>query len=321
MHLPFKLVSAVSTVGRVLYKNAPKIMAVAGAITSVAAVVEAVKATPKAIDILEEHKDMVDKIKEAKESNNPDYSIKDYKRDMFGQYARTIGKLGQTYGRAIALESLSLSLFVGSVKIYDHRNKVLTSTLLATVDAAMSDKQKVYDALGEDEADKIFNGVSEITEEKEVVDKNGKTKVVKETKKTASSTSIDPFCTTLWVEGDPYWDPIEEWRIDHILDVAKNYNRKLFGKKDDNGRYLINPKPNVRVNMNDINKYFKDVDDKDYWTEEHNVSGWDINHPDGEIRARWKNVAVPDPENPKVYLDGMLITWNTGGSICPSLIS
>lgn len=318
MHLPVKLVSIATTVGRVLYRNAPKIMVAGGVITSVAAIAEAVHATPRAIDILEDHKEMVEKIKEAKELNDPNYTIKDYKKDMFGQYTRTIGGLTKVYSKAIALEGLSLSLFIGAAHIFTKRNKVLASTLLATVDAATSDRQKVIDALGEEKANEIFNGIKEVAVEKEVTDEKGKTKTVTETKYVA--TSKDPYFTTVWTELDPDWDQCYEFNENRVWDIANSFSKKVFGTKDEFGRTLKNPMPNFHVSMNDMNKYFKWPDDPEHWTQEHQVVGWNNDHPDGKIIPHMRHVSVPHPDNPNHLIDAMIINWNAGGSICPKLV-
>jgi hypothetical protein len=317
MNLPVKLVAVAGKVGRALYKAAPKIMVVGGVVASVGAIVEAVKATPEAVEMLEARKENIEKIKEAKETL-PDYTDKMYKKEMATQYVGIAMDLGKAYSKALALEGLALSLFIGSARLYEKRNKVLASTLLATVDAAASDKQKVYDALGEEEADKIFNGIKEVEEVKEVTDEKGKTKSV--TTKKNVATNVDKFCTVVWTERDSTWDRIPEFRDDKIIDVCRAYTRKIFGEKNENGNYLRYPQPNMHVDMNDISREFKDPSAPDYWTQQHQVGGWDINHPDQEVRARWRDVEIPDPENPKFFIDARIITFNIGGSICPDLV-
>jgi len=317
MNLPIKLVSVATTIGRAACKAAPKIMAVGGAIASVVAIVEAVNATPEAVKKLEERKENIEKIKEARETL-PDYTEKQYKKEMTTQYVGIASDIFTSYGKAMAWWGISMGLFYGSIHIYDKRNKALASTLIAAVDAANADKKKVYDALGEEEADKIFNGIHEVVEEKEVTDEKGKTKTVK-TKKTVAS-DIDKFCTIVWTERDSTWDHIPEFRDNHIIDVCNAYTRKIFGQKNEDGEYLRYPQPNMHVDMNDISREFKDPSDPAYWTQAHQLGGWDINHPDQEVRARWRDVEIPDPENPKFFIDARIITFNIGGALCPDFV-
>lgn len=322
MHVPVKLVSAAKIVGRVVYKNLPKIMVAGGAVASVAAVVEAVKATPKAIEVVEDHKEMVSKIKEARDLETEEYTVKDYKRDMAAQYIRTAGDLGKTYSKAIALELLALTLFGGAVHFYEKQLKVALSTLAATVDAAMADRQKVVDALGQEEADRIFGGIKEEIVEKEVVNEKGKVKKVKE-KVTVADPNCSDYSSFLWTQNDYNWDPIPEYREAHIMEVANMFTHKIWGETDDAGKYLHKPIKNFRASMNDIRKWFFYPESKEFWKQECQVTGFDASNPDGEVKPRWQYVSVEDPNHPgdpKYYIDAMRIFWNSAGSLCPELI-
>lgn len=322
MQIPVKVLSAAKIVGRVVYKNLPKIMVAGGAVASIAAVVEGVKATPKAIEVIEEHKEMVEKIKEARDLNTEEYGPKEYKRDMASQYIRTAGSLGKTFSKAIALELLALTLFGGAVHFYEKQLKVMVSTLAATVDAAMADRQKVVDALGQEEADRIFGGIKEEVVEKEVINEKGKKKKVKDKVQLADPNCSD-YSSFLWTQNDYNWDPIPEYREAHIRDVADTITHKIWGEKDDFGNYLIKPIKNFRASMNDIRKWFFYPESKEFWKQECQVTGFDESNPDGEVKPRWEYVSIEDPDhpgNPMYYIDAMRIYWNSTGSICPELI-
>lgn len=317
MHLPAGLVSAVTTVGKAISANSPKILAGVGIISTTLAIVDAIKQTPIAIEHMESHKEEIEKIKTYRSENHEDYTDKMYSKDMVGAYGRTVIDLFKDYRRTLAFYTIGMGCFIGSVKISDDRYKIVTAELAAAVDTIASDRKLVAEAIGQEEADKIFNGVKEVIEEKEVTDEKGKTKTVKETKFVA--TRKDPYFTTVWTENDPDWDQNEVWREDHILSVANGYTKKIFGVKDDNGNYLRFPSKNMVVTMNDINKHFKYPEDDEYWTQEHANVGYNANHPDGKIDPHWRNVSVPDPENPRHFLDAMIITWNASGDICPDV--
>lgn len=317
MQLPIKLVSVATKVGRFAIKAAPKIMAVGGAIASVAAIVEAVHATPEAIKLLEERKENIEKIKEARETL-ADYSEKSYKKDICSQYLGIGVDMFKSYYKALIWWGVSMGMFYGCIHIYDARNKALASTLIATVDAANADRQKVYDALGQEEADKIFNGISEVTEEKTITDEKGKTKTVKSKK--AIANNLDRFCTIVWTEHDSTWERDPQWRETKIRNACSDLSKKIWGVKNEDGVYLRYPQPNFHIDMNDMAKIFKDPSAPDYWTQEHQCEGWDFDHPDKEITARWRDVSIPDPDDSRFFIDACIITFNCGGSIIPDIV-
>ena len=317
MKVPVKLVQAVSTVGNCLKANSPKILMGLGVIGSVAAVVDAVCQTPKAIDILEEHSETVDKCKNALALEDPNYTVKDYKKDIFGVYARTTGKMIKCYARPLIIEAFAITCFCGAAKILTVRNKALTSALAAAVDAAMDDRRKVAEAIGQEKADEIFNGISEQKFIEEAVDENGKKKIVKGTRSVADLDNVSPY-SFVWKETDPEWDQIFEYNISKIKDVERILNKKLFGIKHDNGTYEYPPVKNFHVSLNDIRKYF--LNPEDAFTQIGQVAGCDASHPDGQLILRWKRISVPCDDNPNLFYDGILITPNLPGSICPDYV-
>lgn len=317
MKLPVQLIQAATSVGHCLKANSPKIFMGIGIATSVAAVVDAVCQTPKAMDILEDHKEEIEKCKEALALEDPDYTVKDYKKDIFGVYVRTGGKLFKCYLRPIIFEICAILSFLGAHKILDMRNKALASTLAATVDAAMADRRKVAEAIGQEKADEIFNGASTQKYTEEVLDENGKAKKFKGTRTVIDPDKASPY-SFIWQEDDPEWDQIMEYNESKVKDVERILNKKLFGVKHDNGTYEYPPIKNFHVSLNDIRKYF--LKPEDAFTQIGQVAGCDASHPDGQLILRCKRISVPCKDNPNFFHDGLLITPNLPGSICPDYV-
>lgn len=317
MKLPVQLIQAVSAVGNCLKANSPKIFVGIGVVSSVLAVVDAVHQTPKAMDILDEHAEKVEKCKEALAMEDSRYTVREYKKEIFTIYVKTFGKLLKCYARPIILEITAVLSFLGATKILSVRNKALASTLAATVDAAMSDRQKVADAIGQEKADEIFNGVSSQKYTEDVLDEQGKSKKLKGVRTLVDPDKVSPY-SFVWSEDDPGWDQIFEYNVDRIVEVEKILNRKLFGEKHDDGRWAYKPTDNFHVSLNDIRKFF--LDPSKVFTQIGQVAGCDASHPDGHLSLRWKRVSVPCDDNPNFFKDGILITPNLPGSMCPDYV-
>ena len=307
MGLPTGIIKAGNAVVTCLKANSPKILMGIGVVSSVAAVVDAVKQTPRAIDILEEHKEEIDKIKSVRDMNRPDYTDKDYKKDIFGAYVRTVGDLGKCYARPIVLELVGLGCFCGASRILSERTKIAQAAAAAAIDGAIADRKKVVEAIGEEKASEIFNGEIEKKVTKEIVDETGKKKKVTEKITVVDPNQFEDGYDFLWMEGDPGWDPSPELRTCQVGKIAEYYNTILYEKG------LVKT-----VSLNDIRKNFKDSDEA--FTEIGQIAGWDKDSDDQRIILRMKEVSIPDPENPNMYYDAVKISPNISGSIVKSFV-
>lgn len=318
MHIPVKVVSAATAVGRCLKSNAPKILMGVGIVSTVAALVDAVKQTPIAIEHMEAHKEEIGKIKQYRSENHEDYTAAMYKKDIFGAYVRTVGDFLNDYKRPLVLEVVGLTCLVGAGKIFDNRYKLAEATAASAINSALADRRKVAEAIGQEEADKIFNSVVEQKVTEEVLDENGKAKKVHSKRLVVDPKAKSPY-SFLWIEGDPFWDPIPEFNHNRILQVEQMLNRPLFGEKHDDGRWIFEPVPNAHVSLNDIRRHFKKA--SEVYTQIGQIAGCDASHPDGRLILRYQDVSIPDPENPNFYLNAILITPNLPGSICPDYVA
>lgn len=319
MKLPVKVTKFGNNVLTGLKKNSPKILFGIGIAASIGAFVEAIRETPKAIDALEDHKEMVAKCKEDLAANKKvvvdennetveyEYGPKEYKKDIFGIYVKTGGKLLKIYGPALALEAISITSFVFSEKIINEENRLLTSALEASVGGAIADRNKVREAIGEEAADKIFNGATEEKVTEEVVDEDGKKKKVTKKVTVVDPNNFSADYDILWMDGDPGWDPSPELRAYQVSSIAEYFNKILYEEG------LVKT-----VSLNDVRKYFKKSDEA--FTELGQIAGWDKDSDDHAVILRMREVSVPDPENPKFYNDAVIISPNISGSIVKSFV-
>lgn len=316
MKIPANVIRIATKAAMTIKKYSPQIMMAVGTVTSVAAVVEAVKQTPKAIDILEEHKDQVEKFKEALSFEDPEYGEEDYKNDLAALYIRTGTKLGKTYLMPILMEATSLLCFFNAHRIMCVRNKALTSALAASVDAYNNYRNKVVNAIGEEAEEKIRLGVTDATEVKEITDENGKKKKIKEKLNVVDPKTFNSAYDILWEDLDPGFDQSMELNMLRIGAFEGELNKRLFG--DENGRTPGKKGIVNMISLNDIRKFFKKSSEA--YTQLGQIAGYDESMDDDRIILRAKEVSIPDPENPRCYRDAIVISPNISGSIVKEFI-
>jgi len=303
--VPTKAVNmAINLLGKVK-QYSPQIMMAVGAATSVAAVVEAVKQTPKAIDILEEHKKELETFKEVLDEKPEQYQVADYKKDTYALCIRTGLKLTKTFAMPMIMEAASLICFFGAHKIMSNRNKTLSVALATMTDAYNSYRNKMIEALGEEKEEQIRLGTTKDKITKEITDKSGEVKKVTERIDVVDPSNIGPY-DILWVEGDPGFDQSEELRTLYKANVADMWTK-----------FIYETKVRDKVPLAEITKYFKDNKEA-YSNELHIVAGYKQSDDDKRVIIRSKNVEVKQPNG--LYLDGEVLSFNVQGSIVPSII-
>lgn len=307
MRIPTSLIRVAGKAAMTIKKYAPQIMMGVGAVTSVAAVIETAKQAPKAQEILEEHKEAVAKCKEALEIGDERYTETEYRKELAHTYLRTVGKLGKTFLMPLIMEATSLLCFFNAHRIMKERNKILTAALASSVEAYNKYRNKVIDAIGEEAEERIRLGTSEVVNEVVTTDEKGKQKKSKEKLTVVDPNNFDSIYDILWMEGDPGYDQSDELRDLKVASVANYFNTILFEK------HLTN-----MVSLNDIRKQFKK--EKEAQIPLGQIVGWDKDSDDGRIILRTREVAVPNPENPKFFLNGTIISPNISGSIVKEYI-
>ena len=131
--LPAFITRKAGTVMLAAQQNSPIIFAVLGGVAGVGAIVEACKATPKFMEILEEHneymalqKQTIEAIESGEIQPKEEYTKQDQTQDRISRYVKTLVNAIVTYRKAIAFEIVSLTCFGISMHILNKR-------LIATV--------------------------------------------------------------------------------------------------------------------------------------------------------------------------------------------
>ena len=106
-------------------KYSPELLLGAGIVGIIAGTVKACKATPKAIQIMEETNKTLETIKEVqKKTDEETYTPQDFRKDIALTYFQTAGKLVKTYGPAIlVIPNTERELLINSArKLIDKLN-------------------------------------------------------------------------------------------------------------------------------------------------------------------------------------------------------
>ncbi len=168
-----KSIARVTKVG--IVKHAPEILMGVGAVSFVGTVVVASRATIKAQDILYDHHEKLDDIKQAEAMEV--YTAEDAKTDKIKVYTQTTLAMAKDYAPAAGLGVLSLTCFFSAFGIIKKRYTTLAIAYNALSESFALYRKRVIEDKGE-EADLYYltgQKVKEVT----VKDEEGKKKKVK----------------------------------------------------------------------------------------------------------------------------------------------
>ena len=189
--------------GLILSKKSPEILLGVGVIGVVVGTVLACKATLKVEKVIQETKNTLENIEEAKKAieiseevlDKELYSEKDYQRDLAITYVKTGVELAKLYMPAIAVTGVSIALIIGSHNILSKRNAAIAAAY-KLIDAGFKQyRERVRNEYGEEADQKMRFGEKEIT----VIETNAKGKVKEVTKKVLGNKDVAPY-SFVWSE-------------------------------------------------------------------------------------------------------------------------
>ena len=173
-----------SKVGFEFQKKSPEILVAAGIIGAVASAVLACKATTKAGAIVEESKNSLTDIREAKENGvtkaGEPYSEEDHKKDLAIAYVQTGVKFAKLYAPAVMLGAASVASILASHNM--KKRNVALAAAYAAVDKSFKDyRDRVLERFGEQVEKELRYNIKAQEIEETVTDDKGKEKKVKQT--------------------------------------------------------------------------------------------------------------------------------------------
>ena len=163
-----------------LKKHSPEILVITGVIGAVTSTVMACKATLKVNEVLEEHRDTVEKIHECVEKYPEEYNEDDKKRDLAATYGKTAVKFGALYGPAVLVGAASVTSILVGYNILHKRNVAAIAAYTAVASDFKKYRNRVVERLGEGfDKELRYNVQTKEIEEKVVNEDGSETTVTK----------------------------------------------------------------------------------------------------------------------------------------------
>lgn len=150
-------------------KNAPQILLAVGIGGILTSTVLACRATLKAKDVMDIHKENIDHAHKAKEMRDrgdidPEtYTDEDYARDLINTYVRTGAECVKLYGPSFIVGGLSIFAICKSEGILHERNGVLAAAAAAEAREFKAYRERVADRFGEDIEEEIRYNMQDVT--------------------------------------------------------------------------------------------------------------------------------------------------------------
>lgn len=220
-----------------IIKHSPELLAGVGVVGVVVSSVMACKATLKLNGVLDDSKNVIEKIKEV--SQDPSYADKyseeDAKRDMAISYVQTGVNVVKLYAPAVALGTLSLGCLLQSNNILRKRNMALSAAYL-TVDKSFKEyRGRVAERFGDQIEKEIRYNIK--AEEVETVVKNedGTETIVKEEVKTMDPNTYSEYAK-FFDESCAAWQSDPEYNL-VFLKTQQQYANDLLRSR---GRLFLN---------------------------------------------------------------------------------
>lgn len=212
--------------GLVLKKYSPEILIGTGVVAIAASTILCCKATLKVDEILNEHKEQVDKIHHVAETKPEKYSDQDKKKDLTTTYVQTGVKFVKLYGPGVSLGLAGISCMLAAHGIMKKRNVALLAAYNAIEKSYSDYRNRVVEEYCEVKDREFKNGIKAQEVEKTITDKDGKTKTIKET-----ADILDPNKLSIYArefnQSSHQWNEIPEYNL-IFLKAQQNYANDLL---------------------------------------------------------------------------------------------
>lgn len=217
-------------VGRALKNAAPEIAVVAGTVGLVTAGIVACKQTPKAMQVIERHKESTKILETAAEKGVTEageaYTPADFKKDkqiIFGQDA---GEIIRIYSIPVLIAILSVTSIFAGGHVFRKRITALTGAYALLESNFSKYRKSVIEKFGKDIDQEIRLGTSKELVEETVIDEDGneKTEMKEVTKSTYDGYSM---YARIFDETNPEWEKDARFNFALLQAREKWWNDKL----------------------------------------------------------------------------------------------
>lgn len=218
-------------------KHSPEILVVTGVVAVVAGTVMACKATTKAADILEEHRERMDKVHTCTEETGyaAEYSEEDARKDTVIVYTKTALKMVKLYAPAVALEVLGITAMLASNDILRKRNVALSAAYAAVEHSFKKYRERVIDRFGDEIEKQIRYDIKAVEIEETVTADDGSETTEKKSVDICNIEGYSPYAVFFDV-GNPNWEKDAEMNKVFLLQQQSHANDILRIK----GRLFLN---------------------------------------------------------------------------------
>lgn len=215
--------------GLVIKKYSPEILLTIGIGGVIVSTVMACRATTKAEDILDEHKDIIDKINIVNDEHGDTetYEITDYRKDLTVTYVQTGIKFVKLYGPSVTLGIVSIGCILSSHGIMKKRNVAIAAAYKAIETSFDNYRKRVIEEFGESKDYNFKHGIysEEVTET--ITDEDGKKKKVKKTVQTVNPENGSEYARYFSKETSKRWDESAEYNKSFLIN-AQNYANDML---------------------------------------------------------------------------------------------
>lgn len=216
-------------VGFKIKKASPEILVIAGIAGVVTSTVMACRATTKAGDIITSHNDDMDKIHQASEMENVDYTPEDAKKDTVIVYTQTAVKFIKLYGPSVLVGVASIACIVGSHNILRKRNVALAAAYAAVDKGFKEYRGRVVERFGEELDKELRYNIKAKEFEETIVDSKGKEKQVKKTVSIADPNGYSDYAR-IFDDGCKGWSKDPEYNLLFLKQQQNWANECLRGR-------------------------------------------------------------------------------------------
>lgn len=228
------LAKATGRTGLLIKKHSPEILLVVGIAGVVGSAVLACGATLKVEKVLSEHKEKLDKIRDAwekvenEEISYEDYTDQDHKKDLVITYVQTAVDFLKLYGPAVSLGAFSIACIVGGHGIMRKRNVALIAAYKTIEESFNAYRKRVIEDHGE-EKDYIYKNnlkVEQIAET--VVDEDGKSRKVKKNVLSSQDTNGYSMYARFYDDGCTQWSKDPQYNLMYLRSQQNYFNDLLI---------------------------------------------------------------------------------------------
>ena len=216
-------------VGFKMKKASPEILVAAGIAGVVTSTVMACKATTKAGDVITDHNNEMDKIRQASELEDVEYTEEDARKDTVIVYTQTVVKFIKLYGPSVLLGAASITCIVGSHNILRKRNVALAAAYTAVDKGFKEYRGRVVERFGEELDKELRYNIKAKEFEETTVDAKGKEKTVKNTVSVADPNKFSDYAR-IFDESCSGWSKDPEYNM-MFLKQQQNWANDILKSK------------------------------------------------------------------------------------------